>query len=73
MQGLRTLAQAGRAVPFTPAWNVTGLPAMAIPAGFTADGLPLSVQLIAPPGGEQLLLSVAAQLETWLPDRPPAR
>lgn len=71
MTGLRTLAQAGRAVPFTPAWNVTGLPAMAVPAGFTAAGLPLSVQLIGPPGSEQLLLSVAAQLEDWLEHRPP--
>ena len=71
MQGLRTLALAGRAVPFTPAWNVTGLPAIALPAGLTTDGLPLSVQLIAPPGGEQLLLQVAAQLEDWLDRRPP--
>ncbi|MCW2543452.1 MAG: amidase [Frankiales bacterium] len=70
MQGLSTLARAGRGVPFTPAWNVTGLPAMAVPAGFTADGLPLSVQLVAPPGGEQLLLSVAAQLEDWTELRP---
>ena len=70
MQGLSTLVRAGRGVPFTPCWNVTGLPAMAVPAGFTTDGLPLSVQLIAPPGGEQLLLSVAAQLEDWLDLRP---
>ncbi|MCU1587724.1 MAG: amidase [Frankiales bacterium] len=71
MQGLRTLAVAGRSVPFTPPWNVTGFPAMAIPAGLTGDGLPLSVQLVAPPGGEQLLLQVAAQLEDWLDRRPP--
>jgi amidase len=71
MQGLRTLALAGRAVPYTPAWNVTGLPAMSIPAGFTKDGLPLAVQLIAPPDGEELLLRVAAQLEDWLDARPP--
>lgn len=70
MQGLQTLALAGRHVPFTPAWNVTGLPAMAVPAGWTRDGLPLSVQLIAPPGGEQLVLQVAAQLQDWTDRRP---
>ena len=72
MQGLRTLAVAGRHVPFTPAWNVTGLPAIAVPSGWTEDGLPLSVQLIAPPGGEQLLLRLAAQLEDWTERRPGA-
>lgn len=70
MQGLKTLALAGRAVPFTPAWNVTGLPAMAVPAGWTDDGLPLSVQLVAPPGAEQLLLQLAAQLQDWTERRP---
>jgi amidase len=72
MKGLATLALAGRSVPFTPAWNVTGLPAMAVPAGWTDDGLPLSVQLVAPPGGEQLLLRLAAQLENWTERRPGA-
>lgn len=71
LKGLRTLALAGRHVPFTPAWNVTGQPAMAVPAGLSRDGLPLSVQLIAPPGGEQLLLQVALQLQDWLGRRPP--
>jgi amidase len=71
LTGRRTLALAGRHVPYTPTWNVTGQPALAIPAGFTMDGLPLSVQLIGAPGSEQLLLSLAAQLQDWTEQRPP--
>jgi amidase len=71
LTGLKTLALAGRAVPFTPTWNVTGQPALSIPAGMTPGGLPLAVQLIGPLGSEQLLLSVAAQLQDWTDRRPP--
>lgn len=70
LQGLRTLLLAGRRVPFTPTWNVTGQPAISIPAGFADNGLPLAVQLIAPPGGEELLLRLAYQLQDWTDRRP---
>lgn len=73
MTGRTTLLLAGRHVPFTPTWNVTGQPALSIPAGLSAAGLPLAVQLIGPPGSEQLLLSVAAQLQDWTDRRPPVR
>jgi amidase len=71
--GLRTVLTAGRVVPFTPAWNVTGQPAMSLPAGHTDEGLPLAVQLVARPGEEDLLLGLAAQLEdaTSFADRRP--
>ena len=74
LTGRATLARAGRVVPFTPAWNVTGQPAVSVPAGFTDDGLPLAVQLVGRPDGEALLLALAAQLEraTSFPDRRPA-
>ncbi len=71
LTGLRTLPLAGRHVPYTPTWNVTGQPALSIPAGWTVDGLPLAVQLIGRPGSEALLLSVAAQLQDWTDRRPP--
>src|SRR5207253_7176714 len=48
---------------FNPPWNLAGFPACSVPAGLGGDGMPLAVQLVAPPGGEGLLLSVAAQLE----------
>ncbi|MDR0284398.1 MAG: amidase [Propionibacteriaceae bacterium] len=49
--------------------NVLGNPAAAIPAGFTADGLPLSAQLVVAPRREPLLFQVAAGLERALPWR----
>lgn len=63
LTGARTLALAARVAPFTPTWNVTGQPAISVPAGRTDDGLPLAVQLVGRPDEEALLLALAAQLE----------
>jgi amidase len=65
---------AGRLTPYTPVFNVTGQPAIALPAGFDSDGLPLSVQLVGRPGAERTLYALAAQLEAarpWAQHRPP--
>ncbi len=43
--------------------TVTGCPAISVPAGFTPDGLPVGLQLVAPPGQELLLLQVAHALD----------
>lgn len=43
--------------------NASGFPALTLPFGRDADGLPLPVQLIAPMGREPLLLAIAARLE----------
>jgi amidase len=58
-----TLAGSVRFVPWCGLFNHTGQPAAAVPAGFAGDGFPLSVQLIAAPQNEDVLLSLAAQLE----------
>jgi Asp-tRNA(Asn)/Glu-tRNA(Gln) amidotransferase A subunit family amidase len=42
--------------------NATGYPALALPCG-SADGLPLAVQIVAPPWRELELLAVGAELE----------
>jgi amidase len=66
--------RAGRFTPWTPLFNLTGQPAVAIPAGFGADGLPLAVQLVGRPGAERTLYALAAQLERsapWADRRPP--
>lgn len=47
-------------VAFTALWNVSGQPAMSIPAGRGIDGLPIGVQLVA--RDERLLLNLAASL-----------
>ncbi len=60
--------------PFTPIWNLTGQPAISVPAGIGSDGLPLSVQLVGRPNAEATLYSLAAQLEQampWAHRRPP--
>jgi amidase len=71
---LTMLMNAATWVPFTPVWNVTGQPAISLPLHQTEAGLPVGVQLVGPPAGEELLISLAAQLEAAEPwaDRRPA-
>jgi amidase len=59
--------------PFTPPVNATGQPAISLPLHQSADGLPIGGQLIGPPSGDELLLSLAGQLERaapWAERRP---
>ena len=71
---LRTIRGMTNVYPYAAAWNYTGQPAATIPAGFTDDGRPRSVMLVARPNEEATLISVAAQLEAERPwaDRRPA-
>jgi amidase len=71
---LKTLLGMSRTYCFTPIWNHTGQPAAAIPAGFTAAGMPRSVTLVGRPDDEPTLISLAAQIEAerpWADRRPP--
>ena len=43
--------------------SLTACPVISIPCGFTEDGLPVGVQLMAPRGREDLLISAAALFE----------
>ncbi|MDO8276884.1 MAG: amidase [Burkholderiaceae bacterium] len=55
-------------------FNLTGTPALALPVGFTPQGLPLGVQLAARADGERMLLRIAAAYEAqtqWGSRRPP--
>lgn len=53
--------------PFSAAWNLASYPALALPSGRHQRGFSVATQLVAPTGGEHLLLSVAAQLERLRP------
>ena len=66
-QPLDDLRRSGRFAPYTALFNVTGQPALSMPAGFGEDGLPSAVQLVGHPLAEETLLQVAAQLEAARP------
>jgi aspartyl-tRNA(Asn)/glutamyl-tRNA(Gln) amidotransferase subunit A len=44
-------------------FNLNGLPAISLPCGFSSSGLPIGLQLVAPPWGEGRLLALAAAFE----------
>lgn len=71
---LQTVLGMSRFYPYCVPWNHLGNPAMAVPAGFSPEGMPLSIQVIGRPGDEATLISLAAQLEAerpWADQRPP--
>jgi amidase len=49
--------------PFTSLWNITGMPAVSLPTGWSRSGLPLGTMLAAKPGQDHLLYALAAQVE----------
>ncbi len=54
-------------VAFTPVQNATGDPAISLPMGMSAGGLPIGVQLAAARGYDRRLLEVAYELEAAQP------
>jgi amidase len=63
-----------RYIPYAALYNVTGQPAVSLPSQWTAEGLPVGIQLVGRPAGEADLLSLAGQLERaqpWAHRRPP--
>jgi aspartyl-tRNA(Asn)/glutamyl-tRNA(Gln) amidotransferase subunit A len=57
---------------FTVTVNMAGLPGIAVPAGLSAEGLPLGLQLIGRAFDEETLFSVADVIEQSAPKLPPA-
>ena len=58
---------------FTSLFNITGQPAISLPLHWTADGLPIGVQLVAAYGREDVLIRLASQLgqaRPWAGHRP---
>jgi aspartyl-tRNA(Asn)/glutamyl-tRNA(Gln) amidotransferase subunit A len=59
---------------FTRLFNLTGHPAIAVPSGFSGDGLPYSLQLVGRPFDEATILRLAHAYEgatEWHTRRPP--
>ncbi len=59
-----------KGAPFTLPCNLTGQPAASMPAGLTATGLPVGIQLIGPPRGDHVVLRAMRAYEgasgwTW--------
>ncbi|WP_207540705.1 amidase [Sabulicella rubraurantiaca] len=52
------------AITFT--LSLTGCPVISIPCGFTADGMPVGLQILGRPRGEEALLRIAAWCEEVL-------
>ena len=50
-------------IPYATPFNATGMPAAIVPVRWTENGLPLSVQVVAREGADELVLAVAAELE----------
>ncbi len=63
-------------VAFTVPFNVTGQPAASLPLFWSSSGLPIGVQVVAAYGREDLIFSMAFQLEQaspWMGRKPPVR
>lgn len=58
--------------PASYPFNITGQPALSLPAGVTRSGLPVGLQLVGPVGADDLVLSTARRIEAELGPLPAA-
>lgn len=68
------VAEAARLTALTSPFNLTGLPAISVPCGFTARALPVGLQIASGPWREATVLRVARSYEratAWGERRPP--
>jgi aspartyl-tRNA(Asn)/glutamyl-tRNA(Gln) amidotransferase subunit A len=73
IQGPDAIEQARLLTRFTAPFNLTGLPALSLPCGFSADGLPIGVQIVGHPWAEAAILRAGhayEQVTEWHLRRP---
>jgi aspartyl-tRNA(Asn)/glutamyl-tRNA(Gln) amidotransferase subunit A len=61
-------------IPFTCVFNLSGNPAASIPCGFSADGLPIGLQIVGRLEDEETVLAASAAFEVarpWTEKYPP--
>ena len=71
--GNDAVEQAGRLTRFTAPFNLTGLPALSVPCGFTKDGLPIGLQIISRVWADAKVLNAGyayEQATEWHKKRP---
>jgi Asp-tRNA(Asn)/Glu-tRNA(Gln) amidotransferase A subunit family amidase len=64
-------AKINKAVTFTFAQNLSGMPAVSVPCGYDTAGMPVGLQIIAPHGEDLRALAVAAAVEHTTPRHKP--
>lgn len=64
LEGENAVDQARILTRFTAPFNLCGLPALSLPCGFTGEGLPIGLQIVARPWAEEKLLCAAHAYET---------
>ena len=71
--GNDAVEQAGRLTRFTSPFNLTGLPALSVPCGFTTGGLPIGLQIVSRAWADAKVLNagnVFEQSTEWHKKRP---
>jgi aspartyl-tRNA(Asn)/glutamyl-tRNA(Gln) amidotransferase subunit A len=63
IEGPDAVEQARTLTRFTSPFNLTGLPAISLPCGFTESGLPIGLQIVGPPWSEAAVLRAAHAFE----------
>ncbi len=63
IEGNDAVEQAGRLTRFTAPFNLTGLPALSIPCGFTSEGMPIGLQIVARAWGDAKVLNAGYAFE----------
>jgi len=74
IEGNDAVEQAVRLTRFTAPFNLTGLPAISIPCGFTKEGLPIGLQIVSRAWADAKVLNAAyayEQATEWHMKRPP--